>query len=161
MKGIILRWVLGLPALAGGVAAAWAQSGVQTLKVQLRNGGSQYFRLSEKPVVTFDGAKCLIASASLSAEYLMADIECAVIVEQSSGVTELERKVVVDYTDAGNLVLRGLNMGSAVRLADVAGRVLRVVVADSDGCASIDLSSAPKGVYIVSSKEITFKVYRK
>ncbi len=161
MKVIILRGVLGALVLAGGVATAWAQSGVQTLKVQLRNGGSQYFRLSEKPVVTFEGAKCLIASASLSAEYLMADIECAVIVEQSSGVTELERKVEVDYTDAGNLVLRGLNAGGAVRLADVAGRVLRIVVADSDGCASIDLSSVPTGVYIVSSKEITFKVYRK
>lgn len=138
-----------------------AQGAAQALKVQLKNNTVQCFMLADRPVVTFSDTHCIINSASLTAEYRLADIDHAVMVEEESAVKEVAGRVLVDFTTPGRVTVRGLAAGTRLNVVSMDGRIIASVIADSDGIANIELGSVPPGVYAVNSKVITFKIHRK
>ena len=142
---------------------AGAATTEKALLVQLTNGDRVVFLLSTVPVVTFDGNKCSIKSDDFSAQYPMPDIEFAKIIDRdgSSSIDEPTHSVVVDLSNPDEVRISGMKAGSETVLFNLSGVVLRRVNSDEAGVAVLNISELPSSVYIVSSKETTFKIYKK
>lgn len=157
-----LSVLAGMLIASTGLSAAYAQETGKALKVQPVSGDAQFFMLASEPVITFADSKCKINSNDFSTEYEMADIEYAEIVDHTSGLEdEIKASLSVDLTDPAYAVIRGMNAGSRVTLANLAGIVLANTAADSEGTATVELGQLPAGIYLISSNETNFKIYKK
>lgn len=143
-----------------GVSAATTE---KALLVQLTNGDRVIFRLATDPVVSFADDKCSIKSDDFSAQYSMPDIEFAKIIDSdvSSSVDEPTHAVVVDLSNPDEVRISGMKAGTEVVLCNLSGVVFRRVTSDEAGVAVLNVSELSDAVYIVSSKETTFKIYKK
>lgn len=147
-------------AFAPSVSAQAQQEG-KSLLVQKKDGTKHYYLLANLPVITFADDKCSIKSSDFSAEYPMYEIDFARFVDSSAGIDEMKSEVVVDLRDPNRVRILGLAADSAVSLYNLSGVMLSSTKADGSGTAEIITESLPAAVYIISSKETTFKIYRK
>ena len=142
--------------------SASAQETGKALKVHMNNGDPQFFMLSSEPVVTFEGTDCVIKSSDFTARYDMGDVYFAEFVDHTTAIDEeMKSSLTVDLTNPDAVVIRGMNPGSHVALYNLAGVLLVAADADGDGAVTLDISALPAAVYIVTSKETSFKIYRK
>ncbi len=147
--------------LACSGAAAQSQETGTALKVNVKGGDPQYFMLASKPVISFDGEACEIKSPEFSAKYLLADIDYAEFVEHdAASVAEIESSFEVDLRNPDYVVIRGMKAGGAVTLCGVSGMVLASTKADGNGTATLGVGSLQSGVYILTTNETTFKIYK-
>ncbi len=132
------------------------------LRVHLQSGEKQMFLLASEPVITFAKEKCHIASADFSADYDMAEIQHAdFVADASAGIAEKEFSLVVDLSNPEFVTIHGLEADTQVSLYSIAGVAQRVAKADNSGTAVITLAGLQSGVYIVTTNQTTFKIYRK
>lgn len=132
------------------------------LKVHMNSGDPQFFMLSSEPVITFEGSECVIKSSDISARFDMGDVYFAELVEHTTAIDdEMKASLTVDLTDPNAVVIRGMNSGSHVSLYNLSGVQLRSADADATGEAILNISELPAAVYIVTSKETSFKIYKK
>ena len=162
-RAVFIRFlmVVLLAAILPHPASAQAQQEGMSLLVQKTDGTKHYYLLASLPVITFDGDKCSIKSSDFSAEYPMYEIEFARFVDTSTGIDEIKSEVVVDLSDPNLVRIHGLTPDMAVSLYNLSGMMLSSTKADETGYAEISIESLPSAVYIISSKETTFKIYRK
>ena len=154
--------VFGCVAMLTSLSAASAQETGKALKVHMNNGDPQFFMLSSEPVVTFEGTNCVIKSSDFSAKYDMGDVYFAEFVDHTTAIDEeMKSALTVDLTNPDAVVIRGMSPGSHVALYNLSGVLLVAADADNDGEANINISELPAAVYIVTSKETSFKIYRK
>lgn len=152
--------------LAAATLPGFAQSDASELclKVELSNGSTEQFLLSEQPKLTFEGNSCVISCKDVDASYDMAQIKRAYFADRTVGVDVTPGEIVsIDLTDPAWAVVRGLEPGAPVALYAVSGITLQAVNADSDGVARISLESlASQSVYVVSiNSNNNFKLYKK
>ena len=62
---------------------------------------------------------------------------------------------IIVYTTAGNIIVEGLNIGDAVKMFDITGRIL---YAKQAAATSIQLQAPAKGVYLLNINDKTIKV---
>lgn len=162
-RAVFIRFlmVVLLAAILPHPASAQAQQEGMSLLVQKTDGTKHYYLLANLPVITFADDKCSIKSSDFSAEYPMYEIEFARFVDSSTGIDEMKSEVVVDLSDPNRVRILGLAADSAVSLYNLSGVMLSSTKADGSGTAEIITESLPAAVYIISSKETTFKIYRK
>lgn len=103
----------------------------------------------------------MIESSEFSSTYPMYEIEFAKFVVAASGINEVEKSIVVDLSDPMFAKIHGLTPGVSVGLYNLSGMLLRREVADQDGDVSVGLENLSPAVYIVTTKETTFKIYKK
>lgn len=159
----------GLAMIAGALIVSAPMSSVsaqentgKALKVNMKSGDPHFFMLSTEPVITFDGTECHINSVDFSTKYDMSAIDYAEIVDNSASVDEqLKSSLVVDLTNPDRITIHGMSADSPVTLVNLAGVVLRQTQADSEGTAILTVSDLPGAIYIVSSKETSFKYIKK
>lgn len=162
VTAFLLKAVLGL-ALAFVVCApaAGAQEQGKSLMVQKTNGDQHFYLLTSEPVITFSGDQCAIESSDFSATYPMYEVEFAKFVDKPAGIKEVEKSIVVDLSDPMYARIHGLSPDAAVFLYNLSGVMLRHEAADQSGSVEIGLGDLSAGIYIVSTKETTFKIYKK
>lgn len=132
------------------------------LMVQMKNGDKQYFMCGDEPVLSFIDNVCHIESLEQSADFDMSTIDHARIVNLDiTAVDEIESALVVDLSDPAVVAIRGMKDGSPVAIYNLSGVKMRSAEADSEGSVSLEVGSLAAGVYVVSSKETTFKIYKK
>lgn len=132
------------------------------LRVHLHSGEMQVFLLASEPVITFAAEKCHIASADFSADYDMSQIHHAdVVADASAGLEDEQISLVVDLSDPDAVTIHGLSANAPVSLYSISGIAQRSASADDAGTASISLAGLQSGVYIVTTNQTTFKIYRK
>lgn len=154
--------VLGCLMMVTQLSVVAAQGTEKALKVHMNNGEPQFFILSAEPVITFEGTECVIKSSEFSARYDMGDIYFAELVDHTTGIDEeMKDALTVDLSNPNTIVIRGMKAGSPVALYNLSGIFLFGTAADDEGTAVLDISSLPAAVYIVTSKETSFKIYKK
>ena len=158
----------GLSVLAGALIALAPLSANaeeitgKALKVHMKTGSPQFFMLAHEPLITFDGAECHINSVDFSTKYNMAEIEFAEIVTHTASVDEqLSNSLTVDLTNPDRITISGMEADSKVTLVNLAGVVLRQTAADSEGTAILPVNDLPGAIYIITSKETSFKYIKK
>lgn len=134
----------------------------KALKVNMKSGAPQFFMLADEPLITFEGTECHINSVNLSTKYDMSQIEFAEIVTHTASIDEqLKNSLVVDLSNPDRITISGMEADSKVTLVNLAGVVLRQTQADSEGTAIVGVSDLPAAIYIITSKETSFKYIKK
>lgn len=154
---------VGLACLAA-LAVVTASAADVTLKVELRNGTTEEFKLADKPVVTFSGESCVISCNAANVTYDMGNVARAYFTDGTSAVDEaLSDAFSVDFTNPSEAVVRGIAPGASVALYGLDGTMVLEMQADSDGVARIPLDGlASRTVYVVSiNNGKNFKLYKK
>lgn len=143
-------------------AQASAQVQGKALKVHMATGSPHYYLLADSPVITFNGTECQISSPEFSKTYDMSEISYAEIVENPASVNEqLRGSLCVDLSNPSQAVISGMEPGSRVTLVNLSGITLRTTHADAEGTAILRYGDLPAAIYIISSKETTFKYIKK
>lgn len=158
---LLMRGLLA-SALCIGVCYPSAAEEQEALMVNLKNGTRVVYILAERPVATFATDKLHIESSALADDYAIADIANFKFdkVSSISGVETDDMRVC--FIDGENLRLEGLRQGEIVTICDTKGCIMTKAKSSADGKITIQMSSLPYGVYIVSlSSGKTFKLLNK
>ena len=119
-----------------------------------------------RPEVKF-GASTLqvIISSAVQAEFSQDDV--VKITYKNPQQTDIDSPVAdrntaeINYQDDGLLVISRLSEGAAVSIYAMDGRLLRRLSTSGDGTCRLDLSALPKGVYLVKTDTITYKIMKR
>ncbi len=119
-----------------------------------------------RPEVKF-GASTLqvIISSAVQAEFSQDDV--VKIAYKNPEQTEIDSPIAdrntaeINYQDDGQLVISKLSEGAAVSIYAMDGRQLRRLSASGDGTCRLDPSALPKGVYLVKTDSITYKIMKR
>lgn len=144
----------------------WATtSGVTFL---FANGQKATFAFAVKPTIVVESDGLTVSSTdNASVSYTFAEVKKFYFDDDAStGISSAaapasSQHPVISYA-AGAVSVNGLKAGDRVAVVSVGGSVLANVQADANGSARIDLSSAAKGVYVVSAgRGVSFKLLKK
>lgn len=146
---------------AGALAAKYSHAFV----INLKSGTTVEYQFSEQPVATFVGDDMSIQTKG--GEKLLqpiAEITNITFVATETGgidgVAATGSDVVVRF-DGSVLHISGLEAGSDVRVFTVGGTMCRSAVADEAGILTVAVGDLNAGVYVVASKEHSFKFVKK
>ena len=139
-------------------AGAWAQN---TIVVCQNDGTMAKFAFTEKPVVTYSAGELVMTTNKTSVQYPMnrllkiyfdvAEVPDGIDVE----VTQPE-DVQFAFRD-GALVVSGGEAGAIVNLYRLDGVSAGQFRLDGNGSVTIPTGSLSKGLYIVKTKQVSFK----
>lgn len=143
--------------LAAGAPASSAQDSGQQLEtlliVNLNIGSVEKYRLSDTPVVTFEGKEMVVTSDAASGSFTRADVSHFEVKKDWFSGAEAatltpETSFSFTYTDNANVTVAAPEL-KFVELFTTAG--VKVARANAtDGTATINLTSLPAGVYLVA-----------
>lgn len=137
------------------------------LVVWTRDGSRAEFAFADKPQVTIEGDKFVVATQSTNMEFLAVDIlrftlEDAAEVPENPSQVDLQRISQVDWKlSDGQLRLSGCRPGSIVSLFSASGQMLYQWRTDDEGSLVVDFSGHVQGIYIVKTETISFKIIKK
>lgn len=145
-----------LAALAMAVPAVAEEVGNAVLIHEV-SGNTVEYLFSESPVATFDGDDLVMTAAGEAVRYPMANVERITLrITDMSRVEEIDGLVSIRVSSA-LLEINGMTPGAEVSVIDLNGIRLAGGIADASGRFSADLSGLGSGVYMVVTKERTFK----
>lgn len=164
-KGVMRLFSAALVALAvvcPSTASAQTQTTGKALRVHLKSGTYHCYLLASEPVINFEDTKCKVSSPELTTEYSMSEINYAHFGEyDAASITDIESTLTIDLSDPDRVVINGMKADGSVVLYNITGVELRRTNADGTGAASLGLTGLEKGIYIIQTKETSFKIYRK
>ncbi len=144
---------------------AWSQEMAHVLIVELRDGTSAKFALTDKPVISHSGNDVLIKSDWLSATYSIDAVRKYRFKEQDiTGIeaAEAEEQFTVVYTDGETVRIGGAGDKTRASVFAIDGRKVAAEVGNDGNMLSVSLINLPSGVYIVNvNGKQSFKVVRK
>ena len=132
------------------------------------NGQKATFAFTSKPEISVtDDGLTISSSTSSAVSYSFADVQkfyfeddISTGIQQVEGVASAPRPVF-NYAN-GVVTVSGISAGERLDVVALSGSKVNTTKADAKGNASIDLGSAPAGVYVVSTNSgISFKLMKK
>lgn len=120
----------------------------KSLKLTLQNGAEQTYMLADKPVVTFQGEKVLIASEKLSSEYPRSDVKSFSFADVSTNAVEDTVQDTLYIYDGSNFS----SPGNEIAVYNLQGMKV------ADGRDNISLTSQASGIYIIKVSNQTIKI---
>lgn len=151
MKKILTIIAVAVVAICGAFSASAEE--VTLLTVTMKDGTSKQFNLPDKPVITFEDGKMLIASGAMSGEYDFSAVSHFAFEkgEKLAGIEDVtvdDKTFSFSFTDNATVCVAAPGLTS-VALYSLQGTQLDAVKADANGAATLDVSSLASGVYIV------------
>lgn len=152
-----LKTILLLLLLVGGSTSVSAQT---ALVVMQKSGGSVYYSFDDNPKVMFSGDNMVISTSKTVVEYPIANLFSFSFDDMANGILDINSDCAnVKLTD-NMIVVTGLADNDVVSLYDVKGA--KVASSKSvGGVVSLSIGNLPKGVYVVKSKNVSYKIVRK
>lgn len=149
-------------AIALSFGSAWALA-ASHVKVSGKTGESTYFKLSDKPTVTFTTNKLVIKAGSQTVEYPLTEFRSFEFADPSTnGIgavpSQNENQAVFSFDE--DVRGEGLQPGSRVSIFNVSGQLVVSATVNADGVVSLPLNGQT-GVFIVKSTSRTFKFIKK
>lgn len=136
------------------------------LTIWLANGERNDIKLSEHINVAFEADKFLVKSATVDVVYDNVDVTKFTLENDGSEQTAI-KQVVNDEThvamsyDGNAIYLSGLSPNSSVMLYSVNGHVSGSYRCGQDGSLLIPLDGLSRGIHIVKTESITYKIIKK
>lgn len=158
MKHIFILILLGLLT----APAAKAQS---ELVVQLADGSTTVYALSQQPVVAFEGDNLVITAGDANATFARAEVEQFFFRPVGTGISKvssggLERRV--RFAAPNLIAVSGIAEDDALRVVTVEGRTAAATIDRAADIANISLAGLPTGVYILKINQTdTIKIFKK
>lgn len=139
-----------LPAalLLGACPTAIAED---ALVVNFHDSTQAYYRLASTPEVTFDGDYLCVRDADSNDRYEFPKVDTFTFGEYlSAAAIEAEGARIVCHSNS-TIEFCGFEPGTAITVADAAGRLWYSGTTGAEGHALVDVSSLSAGIYIVST----------
>lgn len=141
------------------MALAWpSMVRAQYLVLTQSDGTTAEFSLGAQPVITFSDGELTVTcgdkqiTTSLEGTtYKFANSATAIEQVYKSSEPEAEVKF-------GQAAFTGLNKGEQVGVYTLGGIMVSTTTADADGRATADLTTLPKGVYIIKARGKSIKI---
>lgn len=140
---------------------------VHYLVISLSDGSESKFSLADNPLITFNNDTLVVSCAGDDIAVGIDGVKnYHFVVEQVT--TAIERPTVQPNGDDirptiafGEAKFNGLKAGTRIMVYSVEGKAITTVTATTDGQATVDLRSLPKGIYILRTPAKSFKIYNK
>ncbi|MGP1469352.1 MAG: T9SS type A sorting domain-containing protein [Hoylesella shahii] len=149
-------------AIALSFGSAWALA-ADHVKVSGKTGESTYFKLSDKPTVTFTTNKLVITAGSQTVEYPLTEFRSFEFADPSTngiGAVPSQNESQAVFSFGEDVRGEGLQPGSRVSIFNVSGQLVVSATVNADGAVSLPLNGQT-GVFIVKSTSRTFKFIKK
>jgi hypothetical protein len=149
-------------AIALSFGSAWALA-ASHVKVSGKTGESTYFKLSDKPTVTFTTNKLVIKAGSQTVEYPLTEFRSFEFADPSTngiGAVPSQNESQAVFSFGEDVRGEGLQPGSRVSIFNVSGQLVVSATVNADGAVSLPLNGQT-GVFIVKSTSRTFKFIKK
>ena len=112
--------------------------------------------LADNPVITYANDQLVITTAEKQVEVAVAEIKGYNFTEEEPAAI---KNVMADHkTTRGMVAFDHLKAGSTVTLYNAKGERVCSTAALADGTAVIDMHGLAKGVYVVRSDKLSFKI---
>ena len=119
--------------------------------------------LREKPVVTFDATSVHIDIPELTILY--EDVESLTFGSEGENPTSMpesaSQRALFRLTEAGDLLLTGIEQESKVAVYTADGKAVPVSLSRNDNETTLHLGHLRRGVYIVRTDHHSFKIHKK
>lgn len=130
--------------------------------VKLQDGTLNGFVFADQPKIDYDAEDNLVLTTkSTSVTFPLAEIKDIVIngnVETAINKVKADGKdKYIRATDNG-AELYGYSVGTEVGIYDLGGKSLQQLQVNTDGKLTVNLSSRPKGTYIIKAEKSTIRV---
>lgn len=130
------------------------------LVVMQKTGGSVYYSFNDNPKVMFSGENMIISTSKSVVEYPIANLFSFSFDDMANGVLDIKSNGAnIKMTD-DMLVVTGISANEVVSVYDAKGAKVSSAKAEN-GTISISLGNLPNGVYVVKSKNVSYKIVRK
>lgn len=133
---------------------ASAQERVTVVSVYLQNGQAEYFKVADKPSVTFGDHKITVSSDALTGEYNFDDVSHFAF-EDANDVMGIEEvggdnaSFTFVYTDNANVYISAPDLKWA-KVFSVQGSEVAAATANADGVVTLNIAGLAPGVYVVT-----------
>lgn len=155
---------LGLLPLSG-YAQSESTVDVTYLVLTETNGTVSKFALSYAPEITVQDSNLVVACQGDELVVALTNVRdySFVVEQQVTGISHISigddgkpsNEPTVSFRDA---TISGLRAGSRIAIYNMSGALVSQFNANEQGSASIDLSSLPKGVYVIYTPSKSFKI---
>lgn len=131
------------------------------LVVQLRSGEKIYLPFAETPSVSFLNNDKMIVNGKGQLEYSISDVDCFEFCDVADGIMP----TVINNPEAiirnGIVVISGLSPKENVNIYSLDGKNMSSTIASDEGTVSVSLIPFSKGTYIIKSKSVNIKTYKR
>jgi len=128
-------------------------SQINMVVVNMKDGSTMLFRLTEGPVITYSNNCLVIKTTTKEASLPVTNIK-DVTLEGRSVATIINQTTITDC----HILFHQLSVSSDVCVFTLDGKPVRIQKADSSGNAVLDLSRLPHCVLIIQTSSGTIKV---
>ena len=130
----------------------------KSLNLRLSSGISQVFTLHEPTKIAFEGDSVIVSSQHLSVSYSRNNVLGYFFTSEDETPDAIEKvemggkTEVIFRREGSNLTVNGLCKGARIRIFSMNSSEQTPAIVYTESKATIDFSSLPQGVYIVSIK---------
>lgn len=167
MKSLRKKLLLSFIALMACMGAKSQDIGY-VMRVNLTDGTVDEYLVADHPTVSFGKDKVTVQSASVWATYATGDVKEYTFVDANAtsieGTTSTEHKadVSITYVDGENVIIRGINPNTPVRVYSLDGQMQKAVTTHTTDGVNISLSPLSVGTYIINiNNEKSIKVLKR
>lgn len=140
--------------------ASTAVAEINYLRVNLSNGTNASFALADDPKVSVTNNTLQVETSTQTITVQFEDLKNFTFHDSTTGID----KEAIDkhfQLENGIISFDGLKAGETVAVYSISGIVMLQTSASTDGCATIDTSTLPIGVYVVRTNSTTIKISNK
>lgn len=150
LKLILLLMMVSLVTMADEYLVVHHQDGTQT-----------EFGLATKPIITIQDGNMLVKSRTADFSIAIANVKNYSFSDLTTGIRTLDTNLEKPVVSNGHVVFSKLQSGNCIQVYAVDGRQIRSYTADATGVIDVDLTTLPKGTYIVGSPASRIKITNK
>ena len=154
--------------LACTALSAWCQGEYTTLVVEMNDGSSVNYILSQKPQISMGDQIVRIITGDNGMEVTYPDAQVKRFNFRAFDPVKIEETVLpekvlkVKYVDGQSVVISGTEATDRIALYTLNGQQMQGGISVANGETTIDIASLPKGVYIINvSNKQSFKILKR
>ena len=129
-----------------------------TITIRQKGGNETVLELSTKPIITFEGENMVVTNEFTRVVIPMDDIKEYIVSEAATGISVIS---ATPQFENGRIRLTDLPKGLPICIHTIDGKLVSKQYADDSGKASIDLTSLPKSVCVISVQNRKIKIINK
>jgi hypothetical protein len=114
--------------------------------------------LEEKPIITFEGENLIVTTKNNRGSFPLEFVDYYEIAESTTSIEQPQSHPQKTVIANGHVVISQLADGSKVRVYTIDGKQVGNYTAGNTGQVDIDLKALPKGIFVISSPGISFKI---
>lgn len=139
------------------------------LVVWLKDGRKSVTHLREKPMLKYEADAYALMTTTSETRYDAADVAKITLADNPEGNISGIEDIAGDEAgarpvyalDTETMVISGGSPGASTNVYTVAGLLVATFTADGQGRTVMPLSDLPKGVLIIQSEQLTYKIIKK